>query len=413
MIAAVYHAPGDVRVEDMPQPRDPTGADVILEVTRAAICGTDASEFAHAPKFFPIAAPHPFSGHQGPDDHGPRVHRPRGRARSRRHGAGPRRPRRLRRRRVLRRVRMVPARAHQPVRSLLHARTAQPRRAHAVRRHARLALPGRAGDVLRRRRRHGATTRSGAARPAAQRRDARPVARRDRRRRHRLVPDRRRRRFGLQRARSLSTSTTRGSRTRATWAPRTRSTRSARMPSAGIRAATGEGADVVLEASGAPQSPAIAIASAKRGGTVLIVGLQAEPTALDLFAAATREVDIKTTLAHVCDEDLAAAVAMLDGDGVRPHRARRGHRALGDRSARARAAGRRLRERQARRGRARMKVAFIGLGRMGEPMAQNLAKAGPPAGGLEPLRRHAPAGAATLACASPRRPPRPQPVPTS
>ena len=60
MIAAVYHAPGDVRVEDMPQPRDPTGADVILEVTRAAICGTDASEFAHAPKFFPIAAPHPF-----------------------------------------------------------------------------------------------------------------------------------------------------------------------------------------------------------------------------------------------------------------------------------------------------------------------------------------------------------------
>ena len=69
---------------------------------------------------------------------------------------------------------------------------------------------------------------------------------------------------------------------------------------------------VVLEASGAPQSPAIAIAAAKRGGTVLIVGLQAAPTALDLFSAATREIDIKTTLAHVCDEDLAAAVAMLD-----------------------------------------------------------------------------------------------------
>ena len=66
MIAAVYHAPGDVRVEDMPEPGDPSGADVILEVTRAAICGTDASEFMHAPKFFPIAAPHPFSGHQGP-----------------------------------------------------------------------------------------------------------------------------------------------------------------------------------------------------------------------------------------------------------------------------------------------------------------------------------------------------------
>ena len=66
MIAAVYHAPGDVRVEDMPEPGEPAGSAVVLEVTRAAICGTDASEYAHAPKFFPIAAPHPFSGHQGP-----------------------------------------------------------------------------------------------------------------------------------------------------------------------------------------------------------------------------------------------------------------------------------------------------------------------------------------------------------
>ena len=66
MIAAVYHAPGDVRVESMPEPPDATGADVVLEVTRAAICGTDAAEYAHAPKFFPITAPHPFSGHQGP-----------------------------------------------------------------------------------------------------------------------------------------------------------------------------------------------------------------------------------------------------------------------------------------------------------------------------------------------------------
>src|SRR3954453_6659592 len=66
MIAAVYHAPGDVRVEDMPEPGDPQGSDLVLEVSRASICGTDASEFAHPPKFFPIASPHPFSGHQGP-----------------------------------------------------------------------------------------------------------------------------------------------------------------------------------------------------------------------------------------------------------------------------------------------------------------------------------------------------------
>jgi threonine dehydrogenase-like Zn-dependent dehydrogenase len=81
---------------------------------------------------------------------------------------------------------------------------------------------------------------------------------------------------------------------------------------AAIREITGEGADVVLEASGTARGPGTAIAAAKRGGTVLIVGLQSEPVALDLFSATVREVDIKTTLAHVCDQDLAAAVRMLD-----------------------------------------------------------------------------------------------------
>ena len=60
-----------------------------------------------------------------------------------------------------------------------------------------------------------------------------------------------------------------------------------------------------------------------------------------------------------------------------------------------------------------MKVAFLGLGRMGEPMAQNLAKAGLLAVGLEPLATAAPTGAATRACASPPRPPTPRPAPTS
>ena len=108
-----------------------------------------------------------------------------------------------------------------------------------------------------------------------------------------------------------------------------------------IRAVTGEGADIVLEASGAPRSPGVAIAAAKRGGTVLIVGLQAEPVALDLFSAAIREVDLKTTLAHVCDEDLAAAVEMLDTTEFAARRLRRADPAQRDRAARARAARRR------------------------------------------------------------------------
>jgi threonine dehydrogenase-like Zn-dependent dehydrogenase len=73
------------------------------------------------------------------------------------------------------------------------------------------------------------------------------------------------------------------------------------------------GADVVIEASGAPASPAAALEMVRRGGDVVIVGLQAHPFGIDLFSVATREVDLHGTLAHVCGEDLAAAVAVLAG----------------------------------------------------------------------------------------------------
>jgi (R,R)-butanediol dehydrogenase / meso-butanediol dehydrogenase / diacetyl reductase len=79
-----------------------------------------------------------------------------------------------------------------------------------------------------------------------------------------------------------------------------------------VAAATGEqGAHVVIEASGAPDSPAAALAMVRRGGDVVIVGLQPHPAGLDLFSVSTREVDVHGTLAHVCGEDLAEAVAVL------------------------------------------------------------------------------------------------------
>ena len=180
---------------------------------------------------------------------------------------------------------------------------------------------------------------------------------------------------------------------------------------AAIRAVTGEGADIVLEASGAPRSPGVAIAAAKRGGTVLIVGLQAEPVALDLFSAAIREIDIKTTLAHVCDEDLAAAVEMLDTTEF-------AHAVFGELIGLSEIVPRGLvpladgREWQARRGRERMKVAFLGLGRMGAAMAQNLAKAGLLASVWN--RSDGKTGWWPMpACASRPRPPTPPPAPTS
>ena len=47
--AAVFHGPHDVRIEEVPDPGPPGAGEVVLEVMRAAICGTDASEWDHGP----------------------------------------------------------------------------------------------------------------------------------------------------------------------------------------------------------------------------------------------------------------------------------------------------------------------------------------------------------------------------
>ena len=84
-----------------------------------------------------------------------------------------------------------------------------------------------------------------------------------------------------------------------------------------IRAATGwEGADVVIESSGAPHAPAGALAGARTGGHVLLVGLQAAPREIDLFAITAREVNLITTVAHVCDVDLPDALSLLASTSV-------------------------------------------------------------------------------------------------
>ena len=65
MIAAVYHGSGDVRIENMDVPT-PAAGEVLLKILRSGMCGTDASEYKSGPKMFPVANKHPNSGHQGP-----------------------------------------------------------------------------------------------------------------------------------------------------------------------------------------------------------------------------------------------------------------------------------------------------------------------------------------------------------
>src|SRR5690349_17922306 len=65
MRAAVYHGPHDVRIEDVPTPQ-PQAGEVLLEVLRSGMCGTDATDWKSGPKTFPVHRRHPVTGHEGP-----------------------------------------------------------------------------------------------------------------------------------------------------------------------------------------------------------------------------------------------------------------------------------------------------------------------------------------------------------
>jgi (R,R)-butanediol dehydrogenase / meso-butanediol dehydrogenase / diacetyl reductase len=83
-----------------------------------------------------------------------------------------------------------------------------------------------------------------------------------------------------------------------------------------LEKSAGEGFDVVIEASGAAQAPASAIKGARRGGRVLLVGLHGAPRSIELTPMILREIDIFTTVAHVCDSDIPAALDLLANSDV-------------------------------------------------------------------------------------------------
>jgi (R,R)-butanediol dehydrogenase/meso-butanediol dehydrogenase/diacetyl reductase len=79
-----------------------------------------------------------------------------------------------------------------------------------------------------------------------------------------------------------------------------------------IRAATGgEGADIVIECSGRPENPDAALRATKRGGRLTIIGLQKEPIPFDLYRLVMEEIEITTGMAHVFGSDLPEAVEIL------------------------------------------------------------------------------------------------------
>ncbi len=64
MRAAVFHAPGDVRIEPVPEPGAPGPGELLIRVTKAALCGTDSAEWDHGPLLAqpPVILGHEFTG---------------------------------------------------------------------------------------------------------------------------------------------------------------------------------------------------------------------------------------------------------------------------------------------------------------------------------------------------------------
>ena len=64
MLAANWHGPKDVRLEDVPEPDEPTGEDVLVEVSWCGICGTDLHEYLAGPIFIPPGVEEVVLGHE-------------------------------------------------------------------------------------------------------------------------------------------------------------------------------------------------------------------------------------------------------------------------------------------------------------------------------------------------------------
>ena len=301
MRAAVFHGPHDVRVEDVAEPAPAARGEVVLEVVRAAICGTDASEWDHGPILCHpgVVLGHEFVGRvvdlgaEVTDLHvGDRVVSGAGISCGHCFWCLRRRTNLCADYRTLGLqvdgglaeyvaspasiCRLVPdacdddaAAMTQPLAVALHAlgRVAQGK-------DETVAVIG-AGGI-------GSFLVAGASRRAL---DGRVVA---------IDID----------AERLATASALGANETADASGRD-------LAQLLLELSGGAGFDIVIEASGAPRAPSAAIAGARRGGRVLLVGLHGAPRELDLTGTILREIDIFTTVAHVCDADIPAALELL------------------------------------------------------------------------------------------------------
>ncbi len=73
-------------------------------------------------------------------------------------------------------------------------------------------------------------------------------------------------------------------------------------------------ADIAIEAAGADAAVAVAIAAARRGGTVVVLGGHVRPTAVDLLDVTVREIVLQGCVSHAFTDFAAAARAIDAGE---------------------------------------------------------------------------------------------------
>jgi len=76
------------------------------------------------------------------------------------------------------------------------------------------------------------------------------------------------------------------------------------------------GADVVFETSGAPGAAARGLVLTKRGGTLMLMGLNKTPQDFPFVDAILKEVILQTTVAHVCKDDMPDALKLLASEKI-------------------------------------------------------------------------------------------------
>jgi (R,R)-butanediol dehydrogenase/meso-butanediol dehydrogenase/diacetyl reductase len=305
VLAVRWHGRQDVRVEDIPPPPAPAEGEVQLRVSWCGICGTDLEELRDGPVFIPVEAPHPITGRIAPLTLG---HEFSGVVVS----TGPG-------------VEQLDVGDRVAVDTIVFCGTCHWCLRHQVVRCERMGALGLQGDgglaeLCNAPARMCLPVPEGVTDEAAALTETLGVAVRALRR-ARMEPGDRVSVVGagavglmaLQAALALGASAVS---VVERWPERRRLAEELGAESA-LEEAPGIEADVAVEAAGNAVAVEAAIASLRRGGRAVLVGIHREPASFDPLGLILDEKEIVGSLSHVYDEDFATALALLGSGGVR------------------------------------------------------------------------------------------------